>query len=305
VTELSAATRDLATGVACVIASAVAFGAMAVLARIAFASGVDTPTLLALRFAIASVVMLVIMLARGQSVPRGSTLGVLIGLGALGYGGQAVTYFTALELAPAGLAALLLYLHPALVAVLAAIFLHEQLSVTKLAALAIALVGTTLTVTPALGDPAIASAPRLLTGLAFAACSAAFYAVYIVVAASIGRRAEALPMSMVVIASAAVVFVVAVSIRGPQWPQSAVGWIAVVSIALLSTVLAITLYFAGLERIGPVRASTLSTIEPLCAVVLAAVVLDETIAPVQLAGGALIVAAAILIAPARRLGPVA
>src|ERR1700682_5970254 len=97
-TELSAATRDLATGVACVVASAVAFGAMAVLARIAFASGVDTPTLLALRFAIASVVMLAIMLARGQSVPRGSTLGVLIGLGALGYGGQAVTYFTALAL---------------------------------------------------------------------------------------------------------------------------------------------------------------------------------------------------------------
>ena len=59
----------------------------------------------------------------------------------------------------------------------------------------------------------------------------------------------------------------------------------------------------GPDRIGPVRASTLSTIEPLCAVVLAAVVLDETIAPVQLAGGALIVAAAILIARARRLGP--
>ena len=70
-------------------------------------------------------------------------------------------------------------------------------------------------------------------------------------------------------------------------------------IALLSTVLAITLFFAGLERIGPVRASTLSTVEPLCTVVLAAWVLDESMAPVQLAGGALILAAAVLIARAR------
>jgi drug/metabolite transporter (DMT)-like permease len=48
-----------------------------------------------------------------------------------------------------------------------------------------------------------------------------------------------------------------------------------------------------------VRASTLSTVEPLCTVVLAAWVLDESMAPVQLAGGALILAAAILIARAR------
>jgi drug/metabolite transporter (DMT)-like permease len=73
----------------------------------------------------------------------------------------------------------------------------------------------------------------------------------------------------------------------------------VAGIALFSTVLAITLYFAGLERIGPVRASTLSTVEPLCTVILAAWLLDETIAPVQLAGGALIVAAAVLIAKVR------
>jgi drug/metabolite transporter (DMT)-like permease len=48
-----------------------------------------------------------------------------------------------------------------------------------------------------------------------------------------------------------------------------------------------------------VRASTLSTIEPLCTVVLAAIVLDETLAPVQLAGGVLILASAVAIARVR------
>ena len=291
--------RRIRVGVAYVVLSAVAFGAMAILARFAFASGIDTPTLLALRFAIAAVVMAALLRARGLPVPRGSTLGVLVALGAVGYGGQAICYFTALRLAPAGLAALLLYLHPALVAMLAAVFLHERLTTAKLVALAIALAGTALTVLPAIGGGEFAGASQVLTGLAFAVASAAFYAVYIVVAAAIGRRAAALPMSTIVITSAAVVFVIAASIRGPQWPQTGTGWLSVAGIALLSTVIAITLYFAGLERIGPVRASTLSTIEPLCTVVLAALLLDESIAPVQLAGGALILAAAVVIARAR------
>lgn len=296
---VAANARRVRAGIAYVVASAVAFGALAILARFAFASGVDTATLLALRFGIASVVMLALMRARGIAFPRGSTLGALIALGALGYGGQAVSYFTAIRLAPAGLAALLLYLHPALVAVLAAVFLHERLTPVKLVALAIALFGTTLTVVPAIGGEPLEGAPQVLTGLAFAVASAAFYAVYIIVATAIGRRAEALPMSTVVIGAAAVVFIGAALIRGPQWPQTSAGWLAVVGIALLSTVAAITLYFAGLERIGPVRASTLSTIEPLCTVVLAAIVLDESLVPVQLAGGVLILAAAVLIARVR------
>jgi drug/metabolite transporter (DMT)-like permease len=287
------------TGIAFVVASALAFGAMAILARFAFASGVDTTTLLALRFSLAAVVMLTVLRVRGLPLPRGSTLGILIALGAAGYGGQAICYFTALKLAPAGLAALLLYLHPALVAVLAAAFLRERLTGAKLVALAVALAGTVLTVGPAISGDNSTPAPNLLAGLGFAVASAGFYAVYIIVASWVGRRADAMPMSTVVIASAAAVFLIATLIRGPQWPGTAAGWLAVAGIALLSTVLAITLFFAGLERIGPVRASTLSTVEPLCTVVLAAWVLDESMAPVQIAGGALILAAAVLIARAR------
>jgi len=101
-----------------------------------------------------------------------------------------------------------------------------------------------------------------------------------------------------VIASAACVFVVWAAWRGPTWPATAAGWIAILGIAILSTVVAITLFFAGLDRIGPTRASTLSTIEPLFTVLLAAAVLGETIAPVQLAGGALILTAVVLLARA-------
>ena len=145
-TAVAAEARRVRGGVAYVVISAAAFGAMAILARFAFSSGVDTTTLLALRFGIAAAVMLALLRVRNITLPRGSVLGALIALGAAGYGGQAICYFTALRLAPAGLAALLLYLHPALVAVLATLFLHERLTALKLVALATALLGTTLTI---------------------------------------------------------------------------------------------------------------------------------------------------------------
>jgi drug/metabolite transporter (DMT)-like permease len=290
----------VATGTACVVASAVAFGAMAILARIAYASGVDTPTLLALRFAIAAVAMLAIARLRRVPLPTGRMLGAIVVLGAVGYGGQAFSFFTALTLAPAGLVALLLYLHPALVAMMAAAFLHERLTAVKLVALVLALAGTVLTIAPALASPGGAAVgPGIAAGIGFAVAAAVFYSLYIVTGAWVGRRVSALPTSTVVIASAAAVFVAAALVRGPQWPQDASGWLAVLAIALLSTVAAVTLYFAGLQRIGPTRASTLSTLEPLVTVTLAALVLGERIAPVQLAGGALILAAVVLLARAR------
>jgi drug/metabolite transporter (DMT)-like permease len=286
-----------ATGIACVVASAAAFGTMAILARIAYASGTDTPTLLALRFAIAAAAMLLVALVRRTALPTGSTLGSVVLLGAVGYGGQAFSFFTALTLIPAGIVALLLYLHPALVAFLSAGLLHERLTTPKRVALGVALAGTVLTVAPALGGPASAdTGAGVAAGIAFAVAAAVFYSFYIIAAAWLGRRVAAESMSTVVIAGAAAVFIAAALARGPAWPQSAGGWLAVLAIALVSTVGAITLYFAGLERVGPTRAATLSTLEPVVTVTLAAVVLGETIAPVQVAGGALILAAVVLIA---------
>jgi drug/metabolite transporter (DMT)-like permease len=221
-------------------------------------------------------------------LPRGKTLAMLVVLGALGYGGQAFTFFTALTLAPAGLVALLLYLYPALVAILSAAVLHERLSAAKLGALAVALVGTVLTI-----GPASSASP---VGVALGIAAASIYAVYIVAGSRLTARVPPQTMASVVIASAGAVFVVAALAQGPTWPRTPAGWLAVLGIAIISTVAAIVLFFAGLERVGPTRASALSTVEPVCTVLLAAVLLGETVAPLQLVGGALILTAVVLLA---------
>ena len=280
-------------GIAFVVASATAFGAMAIFARYAYGDGVDTTTLLALRFVIAGALLIGICAIAGVEWPRGRDLATLAALGAVGYAAQAASFFTALTLAPAGLVALLLYVNPAIVAVLAAWRGHDRLGPRTLAALAIALVGTALTVGPALGGGTAGTHPA---GVAFGILAAIIYAVYIVVSTGVASRVDPLAMSTVVIASAAVPFAALALARGPAFPASAVGWSAVLAIALVSTLAAITWFFAGLKRIGPTRASTLSTVEPAVTVALAAILLGERISAMQMAGGALILAAVVLLA---------
>jgi drug/metabolite transporter (DMT)-like permease len=54
--------------------------------------------------------------------------------------------------------------------------------------------------------------------------------------------------------------------------------------------------FSGLERVGPTNASTLSTVEPAVTVVLAALVLGETISFMRILGGIMIILAVIILA---------
>jgi drug/metabolite transporter (DMT)-like permease len=268
--------------------SAISFGAMAIFARIAYDSGVDPITTLFLRFVIAAAVMIAIMVVRRLPVPRGRTLGTLVLMGGVGYVGQSLAYFTALTMASPALVALLLYLYPALVTVLSAVTLGERLTAVKIAALVLALVGTALTIGPA-GD----GQPL---GIALGVAAAVIYAIYILVGARATARAGAIASSTVIMTAAAIVYSAIVAIQGPRFPATATGWAAVLAIALVSTVLAIVTFFAGLERIGPTNASTLSTLEPLVTVLLALLFLHEAIVPLQIIGGGLILAAVIVLA---------
>jgi drug/metabolite transporter (DMT)-like permease len=276
-------------GILLIAISAASFSTLAIFARLAYADGAEPLTVLMLRFVLAGALMLLILALRRERFPRGWTLLGLILMGGLGYVGQSFSFFTALTMASPGLVALLLYVYPALVTLLAAVFLRERLTGVKIVALVLALGGTALTIGPTGGG----GQPL---GIVFALAAAGIYAVYILVGSRITPRAGAIPASTVIILSAAAVYGGVVAARGATFPQTIYGWEAVGGIALISTVLAIVSFFAGLARVGPTAASTLSTLEPLLTVILAALVLGDPIEPVQMAGGALILLAVILLA---------
>lgn len=273
--------------------SGASFGAMAIFARAAYASGIDTATLLFLRFAIAAVCLGLVMLVRRVPLPRGRYLVAPILMGAAGYALQSFCFFSALRYASAGLVALLLYLYPAMVTILAALFLNEKMTRAKLIALLLALTGSVLTIGPA-GD-----AKPL--GIVFGVAAAMIYAVYITVGTRVLKHVSPLQSSTVVAASAAVALGIAAMSTGPVLPMTVQGWTAVIAIALISTVVAVLTFFAGIARVGPVNASTLSTVEPIVTLILAWLFLGEAVTPIRFAGGAMILFAVVLLARSGRV----
>jgi drug/metabolite transporter (DMT)-like permease len=133
-------------------------------------------------------------------------------------------------------------------------------------------------------------------GIVLAVAAALIYSGYILVATRITRGMDPVWSSACITLSTAIGFGLIVVVRGAAWPASPVGWAAVVAIALVSTVVAILCFMAGLARIGPTDASTLSTLEPAVTVLLALVVLGESLGIVQLLGGVLVLAAALVVA---------
>ena len=276
-----------AIGILLIVISAASFGTLAILGRFAYAGGLDTFTLLFLRFGTAAVLMACLLLIRGEALPRGPALWQLIGMGALGYVAQSFCYLSALKYASAGLVALLLYLYPGFVVLLSAIFRAERISPAKWIALVLALGGVALTV-----DPQGGQLPGILLGLA----APLIYSVYILVGARVMERVNAMQSSLVIFASAAAVFGMLTALRGPHLPATPGGWAAVFGMAVIATVIPVVAFLAGMKRIGPADASMLSTFEPVVTVLLAAVLLDERLPPLALLGGGLILAAALLLA---------
>ncbi len=283
-------TRSARAGIALVALSGASFGALAIFAKIAYANGADPLTVLTLRFVFAGACMLVVMRVGRHRFPRGRTLVQLVLLGGVGYVVESLAYFYALTMASAGLVALLLYLYPAIVTVLAAVVLKQRLTPVRIGAVVVALVGTGLTIGEVGGGRPL--------GIVLGLGSAVSYAIYILLCSRVGPRAGAIPAATVIMLSAAAVLGVVTAVHGPALPTAPAGWLAIAALALVSTVVAIVAFLAGLARIGPAEASTVSTIEPVVTVGLAAVVLAEGISTIQVIGGTLILAAVVILARA-------
>jgi drug/metabolite transporter (DMT)-like permease len=271
--------------------SAVAFGAMAIFGKLAYDENVDVASLLLVRFALAAIVLAVVAgaLRALRGLRRGAVAAGLL-MGAVGYATQAGLYFLALERMDASVLSLLLYTYPALVTAAAIVIGRERANGRRFAALGIATVGTALVLAGA-GTGALDP-----LGSAMGIGAAVAYTAYILTGDRVVVGVPPLALAALVTAGATVTFTVAAfATGGPDLSITAAGWGWLAAIALVSTVLAIIAFFAGLSRVGPSTASILSTLEPAVTVGLAALVFGEVLTAVQLAGGALVLATVVVL----------
>jgi drug/metabolite transporter (DMT)-like permease len=274
-------------GVTFLTISAIAFGCMPIFAVYAYSDGVDPVTLLFLRFLTAGLFMLLVMWVKQIAFPRGASLIGLVGMGAVGYFGQSLCYFNALTLASAGLVALLLYLYPAFVTGLSALILKQPITRIKALALLFSLIGAFLVIGPAWqGQP---------LGIGLGIGAALIYSLYILTGSKILKNVPVFPSSAVIMISAGAAFAVLAALRGVSLPQTMTGWTAILGLTVVSTVLAILTFMAGLEMVGPANAALLSTLEPVVTVILAVLLLGETLTFHKIMGGILILTAVLIL----------
>jgi drug/metabolite transporter (DMT)-like permease len=266
---------------------------MAIFAKEAYRNGVSVTTLLALRFAIAAGGFWAIVAARRPTSPRPAR-GILLGglaLGAIGYAGEAGAFFAALTRIDASLTSLLLYTYPAIVFAAAVALRRERADHRRLAALGLATGGAALVL---VGGGAGALDPL---GVALALGAALSYSAYILVADRVLTRLDPFVLSALIATGAATSFAIVGVITGSlQLGIAATGWLWIAALALLSTIVAISAFLTGLPKVGPATASIASTVEPVVTVGLAMLVFGERLRGVQLAGGALVILAVILLA---------
>jgi drug/metabolite transporter (DMT)-like permease len=270
-------------GVLLAVTSAASFGVMPVLTKVAYDDGADVRGVLSVRFALASVVLLALALLRKEPLARGRQLVTLLLLGGVGYVFEASAYFAALTRISAGLTALLLYLYPAIVVVLVAVMTRARPTTRAMVCVAVATLGTGLTIGPVGGGQ--------VTGVLLGLTAALSYSGYVVISSRVVAPGAPFATAAVVMGGAAVVYGTGALTLGASLPSSPGAWTALLAVALVCTVLAVSTFFAALPRLGAPDLAVLSTIEPVVSVAVGAIALGESLGPVQLAGGVLVLGA--------------
>jgi drug/metabolite transporter (DMT)-like permease len=281
-----------------VLASATGFGTLSILAKLGYAEGLGTQQMLAFRFVLAAIGMVALAAVAGQNpLLLGRTrLLTLLSMGALFYSAQSLTYFLALRTLSASLVVLIAYIYPSLVVAAGWLFLRRKVTGKHVVALTASFLGLVLLV----GGANF----HLTWALLLALASPVVYTGYILVGERVMGSVPALGASAVIMVGAAIGFgTIALVTNELTLPRSLGGWGVAAALALFPTMLAITLFLAGLPRVGASRAALLSTWEPVVTVMLAAALLGDRLSVLQGIGGLLVLLAVVVVQGAQLWRP--
>jgi drug/metabolite transporter (DMT)-like permease len=295
--------RRRAIGLALILLSACSFGSGGLFAQPVYEHGVGWHVLSAWRFGFGALLAWLWVLIwpdrrRGLRLVDRRTALVAIALGVL-YTGNSGTYYAGLEDVPVSLASLIVYIYPAIVAVIALRVGRRLEGRRPWFALALALVGVALAVG---GIPAGEMPP--LGALALVLASSLIYSIWIVLSARLaGERREGLGgdeadgsdaaaiTALMISATAAAYWLSSIVVGAPVTPDliPSGAWPGLLGIGVVATFVSIQTFYAGTRRIGAAQAALVSTTEPIWTIALAALLFGQTLGPTQLLGGAFII----------------
>ncbi|NWL78780.1 multidrug DMT transporter [Pseudomonas taiwanensis] len=276
-----------ARGFGLVLLAAFCYGLQPLFAQYAYAGGADPVGLLLSRFAMAAGVLLVFLRWRGIPLPTGQLARQNLLLG-FGYGLAALGYYSAARSASVSLAIILVYTFPAFVTVVSITCLGERSSTLKLVSLALALGGVSMATGLNLSGASM--------GALWALFAAVCYGASVIYGTHRINHENPLASAAMLLLGCALTFAVPAVLQGASLPSTAPAWWATLGLALFATLVPVAAFLAGSPRIGPSSAATLSTLEPVVAVSIAVLLMGEQVTHAMLAGGLMVLIAAVLLA---------
>jgi drug/metabolite transporter, DME family len=291
------------TGAGLVALAAACFGTLGPLSRFAGDAGVDSLTLVTWRAALGACVVGLFIAARfalaGVKPTRLRSLPVrdrwFLAAAIVANTVLNLAAFIAFERITIALTLLVFYLYPAGVALASMWWFGERLDRARWTALGVSLGGMVLVMA---GAGSLGAMDPVGIGLAFVAALAQMF--YVLAARHGFAHVPGPQAATITMAGAAALYLLgavavgSVGMLGSPLTSSA-SIVPVVLAGVIGAGVPTLAFITGIRRLGPSKAAIIATLEPVIGVGLAAWLLAEQPAPVQLVGGALILGAAVLL----------
>jgi drug/metabolite transporter (DMT)-like permease len=305
--------RDQLEGLLLVLASVTSYSMLPVFIKAIQDAGLNSLDIATWRFALA--VPFFWLMVRALRMPAGDRPLPRLKLMAMGtlLAMAAVATFWGFERIPAGTFVVLFYTYPSMVAILSAL-MGERLPLAGWGALVLTTIGIVLTV-PDFGQGV---GNDNLVGVLLAFTTALIVATYFLLNSRILKGHTALGHASAWATTGALLFLLilipfrAAQTPGSFWdhlgeiafsmpalaashPNGIELWLRMLGIATISTVLGGFFLTIGIQKVGAPRASIIGTVEPILTLIFTRIFLGEEMLPVQLIGGAFIVASVLLL----------
>lgn len=295
---LTADRRSDLIGGAMAAGGSLQFGLVVVLGKRVLERGMTAESMLAFRFGVAAIVLLVALVVSHRpvlAVPE-ERLGLAL-LAMFGYAVEATFFFTAVQHGTAAAVTLLFYTYPVFVTVGAWLVGRGAPALATIVALTLAVLGAAVVVTTGSG------LVIAVTGVVFALAASVTFSGYLIGTDIVLRRTSPWTSAMWVSGGASLGLFAYVTVTGRfTAPVVAADWWSILVMGI-ATSGAFVCLLGALQRIGAVRTAIVSATEPLAAAILGFVFLGETVRLGTAIGGLLILAAAVIASVARGVTP--
>lgn len=284
-------------GYLCGIGAAVCYGTNPLGALYLYEDGINANSVLFYRFALAVVMLGMLMAARRKSLKVSRReLSLLCALGVV-FSTSSITLYFSFCFMDAGIASTLLFVYPVMVAVIMALLFKERLPAVSVFAIMLALSGIAMLYH---GDGGATLSTRGVMLVMFSSLS---YAVYIVVVNKSPLRMSSMKLTFYVLFFGMLTvltnsFITGLHIQMLTTPRM---WSCAFMLALLPTVFSLVLMTISVHETGSTPTAVMGALEPLTAVVIGVAVFGEQLTPLLAAGIVLILTAVIMIIAGKSL----